>query len=268
MVYATDYENSAPGLGHLINAPTGRCLFIPESMADKIEQKSSKRDMEESMATKYAEEMNRPKQEVLDEQQKLIEEGNRNKEQKELEEELKKAGVPHEEVNKHLEELKRCQEKHVQSKEKKGTEDRSSSRQPGGDPNCHRQIYQSQGRQESRDHQKKHDELHFNESHFDKHSQSSHFSASGTSVDMQQEKPLADTGCGPGQDIAMGTMVQLPNTTGSGTGIYGVVRWIGFMPKVTGQVAGIELVSYTCIFTCYSRRQNKVPIVYRLTTDL
>ena len=114
VLYGTDYENSLPGLGHLISAPKGRGLFIPESMVDKIEQKESRRDMEESVATKPVETMDHPKHEVCDEQQKCL--------------------------------------------------------------------------------------------------------------------------------VTIGSVIQLPNT-GSGASIYGIVRWIGTMPKVTGLVAGIELVS-------------------------
>ena len=160
--YATDYESSLPGLSHLIDAPARRTLFIPESMVDKIEEKdSSKKNTDESVTSKHAEEMNRPKHEMLDEQQKIIEQ------QKELEEEFKRAGVPHEEVMHHLEQLRRHQEKKLLSKESKG---RSNSRQPVGDPN-HQQLQQSNsyhyyGRQVSGDHQKKLDDLHFREGHY------------------------------------------------------------------------------------------------------
>ena len=113
VVYIADYENSVPGLGHLISAPMGRGLFIPESMVDKIGQIESKKDMEESVATKPVETMDH-KHEVPDEQQKCL--------------------------------------------------------------------------------------------------------------------------------VTIGSMVQLPYA-GGGAGIYGIVRWIGTMPNVTVQVAGIELVS-------------------------
>ena len=45
-------------------------------------------------------------------------------------------------------------------------------------------------------------------------------------------------------DVTVGSDVQLPNA-GSGASMYGIVRWIGAMPDVTGLVAGIELVSST-----------------------
>ena len=243
-MYGYDYENSIHGLSHFI-APTGRGLFIPESVVDKIEQKYSKRDMEESIAKKLAEEMDRPQHEVLDEQQNVIGEANHNKQQKELEEELKRAGVPHEEVNQQLEEFKRYQETNLQSKENKGTEDKSSSRQPGGDPNNYRQLLQSkscdyQGRQESRDYQKKLKDLH-TVGCYNKHSQPSRSSVMGTSVNKQRQKPAAVTGYGQGQNVAVGSVVKIPHT-GGGIGIYGIVRWIGELPNVAGQVAGIELV--------------------------
>ena len=230
-------------------------MFIPESMVDNIEQKDSNRDMEESIETKFAEEMKYSKHGVLDEQQKVIEESNRNREQKELEEELKRAGVPHEDVRQHLEQLKRHQEENLHSKENKGTEDRSSSRQPGGDPDNYRLLQQSkshdyQGKQESRDHQKKQENWHSMEGRYNTHSQPSHSSDMGTSVNKQQQTHLADTGYGPGQDIATGSVVQLPNT-GDGAEIFGIVRWIGAMPNVAGQVAGIELVRITLRHSLY-----------------
>ena len=133
-------------------------------MVNKIEPKKSERLKEISIATKPAEEMDCQKHGVLDEQQKV-------QQQKELEEEFKRAGVPHDELKGQVEQLKQLQQKHLQSKENEVTE-----------------VYL------------------------------------------------------PGENIAIGSMVQLPNP-GSGGGIYGIVRWIGTMHKVTGKVAGIELVS-------------------------
>ena len=245
-VYTVDYEKSVPGLNHLISAPKGRGLFIPESMVDKIEQKGSIRGTEEMIATLLAEEMRCPKHELLDQQQKVIEEANRNKEQKELEEELKRAGVPPAEVNEQAKQYKRLQEEHLQSKVNKDAEDAHCFRQPGGDPNSYQQLQQSkpydyQGRQKSRDHQKKHEGLHSSEGCHDMHGQPSYSPAMGSSVNKQQENILAGAGYGPAQDITVGSVVQLPNT-GGGAGIFGIVRWIGELPNVAGQVAGIELV--------------------------
>ena len=127
-VFATDYENSVPGLGHLILAPKLKGLFIPESMVKKIDQKKSKRDMEESKATASAED--HPKQDVLNEQQKS-------------------------------------------------------------------------------------------------------------------------------SDITIGSLVQLPNA-GGGAGIYGIVRWIGTIPNVTGLVAGIELVRIR--HSCYVMKLNTLQL--------
>ena len=73
------------------------------------------------------------------------------------------------------------------------------------------------------------------------HGQPSHSPAMGSSVNMQQENISVGAGYGPAQDITVDSVVQLPNT-GGGAGIYGIVRWIGAMPNVAGQVAGIELV--------------------------
>ena len=212
-------------------------------MVDKIGQKESKKDMEESVATKLAEEMHRPKHEILHEQHKFFEEVNRNKEQKQLEDELKRAGVSNDEVNQQVEQFKRIQEE--KSKETKGTDDGCSSRQAGEDPNNHRPLQQSK----SYDYQKMqhesgddHEDCHFKEQRYNKLGQSSHSSDIGTSVDMPQDKTLADTGYGPSQDITIDSIVQIP-IAGGGPCKFGIVRWIGSMPNVAGLVAGIELVS-------------------------
>ena len=135
-VYLIDYENSKPSLGHLVSAPPGRGLFIPESMVDKIEQKDSKK---ESEATKPAEEMEYPKYAVLEEQQKVAEEADHNTQRKELKEILR---VRPDEVTPQMEHLKRLQEKHLKSNINKGTEDGSCFRQPIVDPN-NRQLQQA-----------------------------------------------------------------------------------------------------------------------------
>ena len=229
----TNHEKSKPGLGHLISAPIGRALFIPESMVNKIEQKDLKRDMEESIAKKLAEKWTAPSMKYLMSSKnflkKLIVTSNRKNWQK-----LKRLGIPHDEVNQHFEESKQYQENFLlQSKENKGTEDRHSSRQPGEDPNNYQQLQQSkshdyQGKQESRDHQKKQENLHSVEGHRNTYSQPSHSSVMRPSVNKQQQKHLADTGYGPGKDITVGSVVQLPNT-GDGAEIFGIVRLLCLM---------------------------------------
>ena len=148
--------------------------------------------------------MDRSKHKILDEQQKVIVEAICNKQQKELEEEFKRAGVRHEPYEQ-VEQLKRLQEEHLRSKANKDTDDGDCSKKPIGDPKNHQHLQQSeyydyQGRQESSYHQRK------------------------------------------AQDITIGSVVVLPNA-GGGASIYGVVRWIGTVPNVIGKVAGIELVS-------------------------
>ena len=70
------------------------------------------------------------------------------------------------------------------------------------------------------------------------------------------DKIPATTGDGLPLSIGIGDLIQIP-CPGPGHPVrYGTVKWIGLLPNVVGQLAGIELVKfvplcvYSCVFMC------------------
>ena len=61
---------------------------------------------------------------------------------------------------------------------------------------------------------------------------------------------LASSGENHSNNFDIGSMVQIQSNDENNPYRYGVIRWIGVMPKVAGRVAGIELVSLLCLFVC------------------
>ncbi len=229
MTYASDFPNSVVGLSCRIGAPKDHCLALPESLVDKI-----KDDMEQSIATMIAGEQDKPKNDVLLEQQKVLKEAavaKKTREDKELAETVQNLGVD-------MDEQKR-QFQQIESERKKRYEQQDSAKHELG--LAHEDQHRS-NIQASASGRNGHDNT-------DKYSQYNYEKQQSHHGYPTQNIPpiMASSGDGPSYSMHVNSMVKIPCTDSNDVPYkYGVVKWIGNFPKITEQVAGIELV---CILT-------------------
>ena len=246
IICPTDFEMTVPGLSPYISAPDQRALFIPESMVVKIEQKGSNKATKKS---KSKEKTDQPIQEVLNKQPIFTKEDNNSKKQKE------KIPRSSSDMMDHLKEVKLVQAEPSEPKNDRGVEDGMSFVKPvrdWKDPNNyqhhqHSQCHEDRGKPPLYVEQYKHGGLYSDASNSSvQSSQSSHSSANYTSelyatpVDKKQAGPCSEYD--HSLDIQVASRVKLPST-GENSAIYGIVRWIGTIPKCEEYIAGIELVS-------------------------
>ena len=69
-------------------------------------------------------------------------------------------------------------------------------------------------------------------------------SVSQTHRASDEPSVLGSSGTGPTYNFYVGSMVQIPSSDEDNPFKYGVIQWIGLIPRMLGRVAGIELVSY------------------------
>ena len=230
MTYASDVANSVVGLSHFIGAPKDHCLALPESLVVKIKDDC----MEQSIATMIAGVQNKPKNDVLLEQQKVLKEAavaKKTREDKELAETVQNLGVD-------MDEQKR-QFQQIESERKKRYEQQDSAKHELG--LAHEDQHRS-NIQASASGRNGHDNT-------DKYSQYNYEKQQSHHGYPTQNIPpiMASSGDGPSYSMHVNSMVKIPCTDSNDVPYkYGVVKWIGNFPKITEQVAGIELV---CILT-------------------
>ncbi len=230
MVYASDFANSVgvDGLSHRIGAPRDHCLALPESLVDTI-----KDDMEQSIATMIAGEQNKPKNDVLLEQQKVLKEAavaKKIREDKELAETAQNLGEAMAEQKRQFQQIESDRKKRYERQD-------SAKHELGWVHDQHRSNIQA-----SASGRNGHDNT-------DKYSQYNYEKQQSHHGYPTQNIPpiMASSGDEPSYNVHVNSIVQIPCTDNNDVPYrYGVVKWIGNMPKMTEQVAGMELV---CILT-------------------
>ena len=223
----------------MLGAPKNYGLCLPEAMVDKIEGKMPR--FEDSITTVIAKEDRKSKKEFLQEQNRLfgeVEEAKPKMSDKQLAETIEEFGVDIDEQLERFQKIEKEQaEKLRQQKfERQGSENFKPEHLYDNVDEEHRKFKQEgsgldlHGQDKTDIYAQNYPKLALSDSQA--HSAS------------EEHPVLASSGTEPTYNFNVNSMVQVPSYDEDIPFRYGVIRWIGFIPRMSGRVAGIELVSF------------------------
>ena len=217
----------------MVGANKSHCLCLPEAIVDKIEDNMPQ--FEESITTVIAEEEKKSKKEFRQVRNRLfgeVKEAKPIETTEEFGDELAKQIERYHEIEKEHAQKLRQQKFECQGSDKFNPdhlcdtvdEEHQNFKQEGGGLDLHG-----------------HDKA---DVHPQSYSKSQAPSGSQTHSASEEHSVLAYNGTGPTNNCYVGSMVQIPSPDEDNPFRYGVIKWIGLIPRVSGRVAGIKLVSY------------------------
>ena len=218
-IHLTDIENSVPGLTQYIAAPKNHSLFLPEELLEKLEVSDTEESIASVAATKYIV----SKEELLKQQKLVLKELEIAKEREEYQKLVDAVEKVGENVDEQLVELRKLEQSQAE------------------------RLRQHERMQFDDDHQESRSFEHY---HGSCNSASDFPKSQSTNPSQFRGGPdiLASSGEKYSNNFDIGSMIQIRLSYENNPWRYGVIRWIGMMPKVAGTVAGIELVSLFCLF--------------------
>ena len=224
----------------MLGTPKNQGLCLPEAFVDEIEGETPR--FEESITTAIAKEEKKSKKEFLHEQNRLfgeVEEAKPKMSDKQLAETIEGFG---ENIEEQLERFHKIEEEHAEKRrqqmlERQGSEKFKPGRLYDTVDDEHRTFKQEGRGLDLHGHDK-------TDIYAQNYPKSQAPSGSQTHRESEEHAMLASSGNGPTYNFYVNSMVQIPSSDEGTPFRYGIIRWIGDIPRTAGKVAGIELVSF------------------------
>ena len=224
----------------MVGAKKNHCLCLPEPMVDKIEDNMLQ--LEDGFTTVIEKEERTSKKEFLQVQNRLfgeVVEAKPKVSDKQLAETIEEFG---ENIEEQLEHFHKIEKEHAEKRRQQMLE-RQGSKKFNPEHLCdtvdeeHQTFKQEGGGLDLHGHDKA-------DAHPQSYPKSQAPSGSQTHSASEEHSVLAYSGTGPTNNCYVGSMVQIPSPDEDIPFRYGVIKWIGLIPRVSCRVAGIKLVSY------------------------